>query len=205
MRYKMISKIKLYLYYIKKAISKKYNKYKLKTGTKSILFGVHQFIWHPITVYLAWIYVYKQIPNFKETICIIIHDLGYWGKSNMDCEDGQKHPELGAKIALKLLDKGKSKKYYNLCLYHSRHYSKNKKHKPSKLCWADKMSIKFEPCVVYITKAKLSGELEEYRENSKEFCSIDKSNKEWYIFIKAYLIKLAIKQRANAVPYMETK
>lgn len=26
----------------------------MRIGTKSILFGVHQFIWHPVTVYIAW-------------------------------------------------------------------------------------------------------------------------------------------------------
>ena len=176
----------------------------MKTGTKSILFGVHQFIYHPITVYLAWIYLYKEFPTFKETICIIIHDWGYWGKCNMDDEEGQKHSELGAKIANKLLDKNNSKKYYNLCLYHSRHYAKNNKRTPSKLCWADKLSIIFDPFIFYVLRAKLSGEIKEYKENSKEFINKDCSDREWYKFIKEYLIKLGQKQRANAVPYMQT-
>lgn len=57
----------------------------MKTGTKSLLFGVHQFIWHPLTVLLAWIKLYGW-PAWEELVCIIIHDWGYWGKSNMDGE-----------------------------------------------------------------------------------------------------------------------
>ena len=74
----------------------------MKTGTKSLLFGVHQFIWHPVTVLIAWIWLYKRFPSWRELICMFVHDWGYWGKTNMDDEDGEKHPELGANIALKL-------------------------------------------------------------------------------------------------------
>ena len=176
----------------------------LTTGTKSLLWGVHQLIWHPFTVYLAWLYLYKEFPNFKETICIIVHDWGYFGKIKMDDEAGQKHPELGANLAGRFLDKGKSKRYYNLCLFHSRHYSKNNKTTPSKLCWADKMSIKYDPYILYIIRATLSGEIKEYKENSKGLLGENISNREWYKFIREYLIKLATKQRANAVPYMTT-
>ena len=89
----------------------------MKTGTKSLLFGVHQFVWHPITVWMAWVWLFRRLPNWKETICIIIHDWGYWGKENMDDEEGEKHPEWAFHFASKHL--GKS--YGLLCLYHSRH------------------------------------------------------------------------------------
>ncbi|MCK5235828.1 MAG: hypothetical protein KAR06_02490, partial [Deltaproteobacteria bacterium] len=59
-------------------------------GTKSLLFGVHQFIWHPITVLIAWCKLYGW-PTWPELVCIIVHDWGYWGKPNMDGPEGEKH------------------------------------------------------------------------------------------------------------------
>ena len=128
----------------------------MKTGTKSILFGIHQFLWHPVTVWVAWVWLYRKLPTFKESICIIIHDWGYWGKTNMDDEEGERHPELGAKIAGWLFDYPmvftlpaalwiRTTDYHDLCLLHSRHYARNAGREPSKLCWADKLSIIFEP------------------------------------------------------------
>lgn len=56
-------------------------------GTRSLLFGVHQFLWHPWTVYRAWRYLYGK-PTWREVVCIFLHDLGYFGKPNMDGEEG---------------------------------------------------------------------------------------------------------------------
>jgi hypothetical protein len=173
----------------------------MRTGTKSLLFGVHQIFWHPFTVWLAWIWLYRKIPSFKETICIIIHDWGYWGKNNMDDTEGQRHPEFAARIALKFL----GEKYRRLCLYHSRHYAKDNNATPSKLCWADKMSIIFDPWWLYLPRAWLSGELKEYREISSHLFNRDKSHFEWYHFIKSYLIKIGKEQRGDACVYMKNK
>ncbi len=175
----------------------------MKTGTKSLLFGVHQFIWHPVTVYIAWVWLYKKFPNWKELICIIIHDWGYWGKKKMDDDEGQRHPELAAIIALMLLDEEFDDTYYQLCLYHSRHYAKNDYAEPSKLCWADKLSILFDPFWLYLPRAWLSGELKEYRENCSHLIDINKSHLEWYKFIKKYFIKLGKEQRGDACAYMK--
>ena len=43
----------------------------MKVGTKSLLFGVHQLLWHPLTVWLGWIKLYKKPPSFKEAVCIL--------------------------------------------------------------------------------------------------------------------------------------
>ena len=131
----------------------------MKMGTKSLLFGVHQFAWHPITVWLAWRHLFNT-PTFKETICIIIHDWGYWGCKSMNEGKGNLHPILGSLIADHLF----GKPYAMLCLLHSRFYSKLLKLEPSKLCWADKYSITYDPCWLYGIRAYLSGELQEYRE-----------------------------------------
>lgn len=68
----------------------------MTTGTKSLLFGVHQFLWHPLTVLLAWVYLYRSFPNPKELLCIFVHDWGYWGCPNMDGPEGERHPERAA-------------------------------------------------------------------------------------------------------------
>ena len=84
----------------------------MNVGTKSLLFGVHQFIWHPVTVLIAWVSLYGR-PTWRELICIIVHDWGYWGAPNMDGEEGERHPEVGAEIALRLF----GLEYYELVLY----------------------------------------------------------------------------------------
>lgn len=171
----------------------------MKVGRKSLLFGVHQFIWHPITVLIAWCHLYGR-PSWKELICIIIHDWGYWFAPNMDGEEGEKHPVLGAEIAWLLFRK---EEYYDLCLLHSRHYARRFNREPSKLCWADKLSIKYEPWWLYLPRAWASGELMEYRYVAANagFIPLNESNKVWYAWVQDMLLKLGIEKRGNAVPY----
>ncbi|MFZ3132684.1 MAG: hypothetical protein WA125_16685 [Desulfosporosinus sp.] len=169
----------------------------MKVGRKSLLFGVHQFLWHPITVLAAWWYLYGR-PSWKEIVCIIIHDWGYWFASNMDGPEGEYHPELAAKLAGKWL----GPEYLDLCLYHSRHYARNVGVEPSKLCWADKLSIKYEPWWLYLPRAWASGELKEYRQVAADFIPLSASNKVWYTWVQDRLLKLGIEKKGNAVPYV---
>jgi hypothetical protein len=174
---------------------------KMTTGTKSLLFGVHQFLIHPFVVWLAWISLYKRLPTWKETVCIIIHDWGYWGKAKMDDAEGEKHPEVGAKIALYLF---KDSKWSFFCLYHSRHYARHFKVEPSRLCWADKYSITFEPWWLYLPRAWLSGELEEYRHSAANagFIPLTASHRRWYQWAQEWLGKQGLKQRGDVVLYV---
>lgn len=167
----------------------------MKVGTKSLIFGVHQFIWHPITVYMAWVRLYGR-PTIKEIICIIIHDWGYWNKPNMDGEEGERHPETGASIAFKLL----GKEYHDLCLFHSRHYSENVGVEPSRLCWADKLSITYEPRWFYLLRARLSGELKEYRIRASEAGFIDVSETDivWFDWVSSWLANQGFGQKSSA-------
>jgi hypothetical protein len=73
----------------------------MRVGTKSLLFGVHQVFIHPIFVTMAWIKLYG-LPTWKEFICIVVHDWGYWSRKDIDGDEGKSHPELGAKLAGKL-------------------------------------------------------------------------------------------------------
>lgn len=76
----------------------------MKVGTKSILFGVHCFFIHPFFVAAAWIKLYGFPWNPAIWVAFFVHDLGYWGKPNMDGEEGEKHVILGAKIMHFLFD-----------------------------------------------------------------------------------------------------
>lgn len=180
----------------------------MKVGTKSLLFGVHQVFIHPLFVLISWFKLYGR-PTWRELVCIIIHDWGYFGCPNMDGHEGKRHPEKGAMIALKLFGPD----YHDLVLYHSRHYSRANGVEPSKLCWADKLSIQYEPWWLYLPRAWASGELFEYRllaaglNTSKlkiGFCFVpmSASHCEWYRWVQDRLIKLGTEQRGDAVPYI---
>jgi len=161
----------------------------MKVGTKSVLFGVHQFIWHPITVFLAWCELYG-LPNWKECICIIVHDWGYWGSPNMDGEEGAGHAERSALMVAWWF--GFSEEYREV-LYHSRGAAKKDQASPSKLCWADKLSIKYDPWFLYLPRAILSGEIKEYRKRADDFGELksDRSNRDWYNWSHERMIRKA--------------
>ena len=136
----------------------------MKTGTKSLLWGCHQFILHPLFVYIAWIKLYKKRPNWKEALCIFVHDWGYWGVEKMESKEGDNHPEWAA---IKVWDMLEENYYSYLCLYHSRFYSERADCQPSKLCWADKIGTALYPVWLWVVMAWLSGEGEEYMHERK--------------------------------------
>ncbi|WP_242966723.1 hypothetical protein [Desulfosporosinus sp. FKA] len=160
-------------------------------GTRSLLFGVHQYLWHPVTVWLAWKELYGR-PNWQETLCIVLHDLGYWGKKSMNGNDGVNHPEAGAELAGRLF----GEEYRQLVLGHSRSYAQSHNTNPSRLCWADKLSIKYEPWWFYLTRARLSGELKEYRAmaDQKGFIGKNRSHREWLSRLKRQMIEQAYEE-----------
>lgn len=73
-------------------------------GTKSYLIGCHQFLLHPLCVFLAWRLEYKTWPKLWHITCIILHDIGICGRNYLS-DDRAKigHWMLGADIAYKLL------------------------------------------------------------------------------------------------------
>jgi hypothetical protein len=161
----------------------------MKTGTKSLLFGVHQFLWHPVTVWLAWRDLYGTRPTWRETVCIIVHDWGYWGCEEMDGRSGLFHPYRGAAIADAIF----GWEYASLVMWHSRTLAKRFHRNPSKLCWPDKVSMKYDPTAFYLFRARLSGELKEYRKNAAEsdFCPANAPDKVWHRKLVAHLAKMA--------------
>lgn len=149
----------------------------MKIGTKSLLFGCHQFVLHPAYTYVAWRKLYGSFPSFGETIAIIIHDWGYLGKSNLDGEEGERHPEWAHNVLIKLGIFVRNNIHFdfgvyifeigNLCLYHSRFYAKRNYEEPSKLCWADKYGTTLYGKYLWLFLATITGELKEYMTNDK--------------------------------------
>lgn len=193
----------------------------MKIGTKSLLFGVHQFIVHPVVVGRAWRALYGRWPNLNEWIAIMVHDWGYWGCPNMDGPEGRRHPEKSACIAYTLAkwawhvkhlfhprlrkERGADVMYAAKCafmvLLHSRETVKahNKKVdpafkpiEPSALCWPDKYSVCLEWPWFYLLRAKLSGEIHEFKENAVKAGKIQSESSaadwfEWYANVIYYL------------------
>jgi len=162
----------------------------MRIGTKSLLFGVHQVLWHPITVYLAWRKLYGS-PTARETFCILVHDWGYWRSADIDGESGVNHPKLGAKIVGHLF--GNS--YRDLVLLHSQRLARKLGVEPSKLCWADKASILFEPAWLYLLRARTSGELMEYRSHAARWVALEEPDRKWFTWLKRRFVKSALAHR----------
>jgi len=175
----------------------------MKMGTKSVLFGVHAFWFHPLVVALAWKHIYRRWPTISECIVIFCHDLGYWGKSAMDSPDGKTHPVAGAHIASHLVYFWCRLKFQSratamengyrafwLALYHSKYYADVNTEQVSELYLPDKACVLFEPNWFYLLRARASGEITEYVRNSPfggkcvfadDFCPICEEDwLQWY-------------------------
>lgn len=130
----------------------------MRVGTKSILFGAHQFAWHPLVLFVAWWKLFGFPSDPRLWVAFAVHDLGYWGKPNMDGPEGETHVEFGAKLMTRLF----GNEWGALCLFHSRFYAKRYGASFSRLCVADKLAIALEPWWLYLPRVWLTGELWEY-------------------------------------------
>lgn len=131
----------------------------MRIGTRSVLFGVHQFLLHPVLLFVAWWKLYGFPWDPRLWLAFFVHDLGYLGKPNMDGLEGEAHPILGARI-MGLF----GQEWHDLVLLHSRYFAAAKGRQPSRLCYADKLVIVLEPSWLYLPRAWASGELEEFLE-----------------------------------------
>jgi len=165
----------------------------MKIGTRSLLFGVHQVFIHPWFVAVAWWRLYGFPWDPRLWVAFLVHDWGYWGKSNMDGPEGERHPELGADIMRRLFDRPgggfEGLSWYGLMLFHSRFYAKSIPTRPSKLCFADKLSFALTPNWLYIPLARLSGEIQEYRQGQAgRTAAVNLENDwEWHDRVEAYI------------------
>ncbi|KKM25085.1 hypothetical protein LCGC14_1598570 [marine sediment metagenome] len=105
----------------------------MKQGTISVLLGCHSPI-HSLIVIMAWRKLYGHFPNWWQFICILIHDIGHWGKDYLDdYEQKKQHGELGSKIAHFLF----GKKGYELVVGHNPYNGAPRSllHDPDKYSW----------------------------------------------------------------------
>jgi hypothetical protein len=167
----------------------------LALGTKSLLFGTHQCLFHPLTVALAWRRLYGRWPSWVAWVAIFTHDLGYLSSPEMDGPVGEQHPVRSARLAWKLVYKlarlfgrdidGATKEAayaHGLVLAHSRHLAVKRGDVPSDLCWADKACIFYDPQWLYILRARLSGEMKEWRGNAAKsgHVPLSATDAEWF-------------------------
>lgn len=131
----------------------------MKIGTKSLMFGAHCIFIHPLLVAAAWWRLYGFPSDPRLWLAFIVHDWGYWGKSNMDGPEGETHVEAGARIMARLFGPA----WGDFTRYHSRYYARKDGVAPSRLCYADKLSLCFEWDWCYLLRVCLTGEIREYR------------------------------------------
>ena len=70
----------------------------MTVGTKSVLFGAHQFMIHPWFVAWGWWMLFGFPWDPRLWLVFFVHDLGYLGKPNMDGVEGEGHIWAGARI-----------------------------------------------------------------------------------------------------------
>jgi hypothetical protein len=176
-------------------------------GTKSILFGAHCFFIHPWFVALAWWRLYGFPWDARLWVAFFVHDIGYWGKPNMDGVEGELHPILGASIMhlyfdcrRKIVSRvcnllwGKQSWIYwfDFCIYHSRFLAKQYGQPYSRLCVADKFAFCITPRWFYLICVNWSGEIWEYMKLADDgkylIAKIPTSNQKiWHNAVRAYL------------------
>lgn len=149
----------------------------MRIGTKSLLFGAHQFLIHPLFVALAWFKLFG-VPRRPELwVAFFVHDLGYWGKPNMDGEEGESHPLLGARIMTWLF----GAEWGEFTMLHSRYWAQRLGKKPSDLCYADKLATCLTPWWLYVPFVRLTGEVREYKSAHKHYDMVS-NNREDHSF-----------------------
>ncbi|MBU8901325.1 MAG: hypothetical protein KOO69_01155, partial [Victivallales bacterium] len=173
----------------------------MKIGTKSVLFGVHQFMIHPVLVLYAWLIVHRSCPSMAELVAIITHDIGYWGMPNMDGPEGSGHPENAASFW-----RGRFGTFgdsvADLILGHSRFHAKANNLPLSKLFQPDKLATALYPIWLYLLLANLSGEIKEYMslrgsEKYPDHQPRAQTQVQWFLEIQGNMVLMGIQGEAN--------
>ena len=115
----------------------------MKQGSWSILFGCHSIV-HSMLVVIAWRKHYGQYPAWWQVVCILLHDIGHWGKDHLDnYEEKKSHANLGAMLAGKLF----GERGYNLVFGHNEYEGQTR----SELYYPDKYAQVIAPVWWLIT------------------------------------------------------
>lgn len=136
---------------------------KMCIGTRSVLWGYHAFWLHPWFVAWAWVRLYGWPTDYRYWLAFLVHDLGYWGKPNMDGEEGERHVLWGANWMFQRF----GYHWGVFTMYHSRFYARRYGGEPSMLCFADKIAFTLYPTWLIRVLWMLSGEGKEYLAASK--------------------------------------
>lgn len=170
----------------------------MQVGTKSVLFGVHQFLLHPLMVYRCWRQLYGRI-RWWEAVALFCHDLGYWGCDSMDGVGGERHPEFGGELTFKIVlfisdNIVSAIMAQDLAVGHSKTFSRLRCQPVSRLWAADKLGSTIYPRWLYLFLARLSGELAEYRQNAARYhersgkgCPLSATDEEWFEWMGNHL------------------
>lgn len=134
----------------------------MRIGTKSLLFGAHQFILHPILVAMSWWKLYGAPFDPRLWVAFVVHDWGYWGRGDVDGIEGETHIWLGGLIMGIF---GGTWMQWTRC--HSRFYCRHEGLNPSSLCAADKIASCWLPAWLYLMMTRATGELDEYMGREK--------------------------------------
>lgn len=189
----------------------------MTAGTRSVLYGVHMFAIHPFVVAFGWFraFSFRSTPMFpgdgarvsyrtslfdpRLWLAFAVHDVGLFGKPDMDGPVGETHPEVGARWMRRAFGNA----WGDFCLLHSRYYSARLGRPVSSLCIADKWAIVVEPSWLYLPRAWASGELREYLVNARKRALNDPTNlssterdaflsqraRRWHPAIKSYMAR----------------
>ena len=147
----------------------------MRTGTKTVLFGYHQFLLHPLMVAAAWRKLYGFPYDPRLWAAFFLHDIGYLGKPNIDGIEGQLHPFSGAALMHIFFDAPDESDWHHFCLFHSRTIAGAYFAPLSRLGYADKLAFLLYPQWLLRALYFFSGELVEYLKN----CEVQTWD-EWY-------------------------
>lgn len=175
----------------------------MKIGTKSLLFGAHCVIIHPIANAIAWYKLYGFPWHPALWLAFIVHDWGYWGKSDMDGPDGATHPELGAKIVGFFFGDA----WHDFTLLHSRRYAKMSGKEVSQLCVADKFATIIMPVWLFTRLVRATGEIKEYMKpdaalESEEYMALVEHVTdpiEWFVCLRQYMTNVINRTKGSAL------
>jgi hypothetical protein len=143
----------------------------MKVGTKSILGGAHCFFIHPFFVAWGWKRLFGFPWDVRLWFAFALHDIGYWGRDDIDGPSGEEHVVLGARIMGRLF----GTTWADECHRHSRYWSQRMGLPISRLCLADKLAFAMMPAWLYIPMTRWTGELTEYMQRSRERQAGDRS------------------------------
>lgn len=201
----------------------------MRIGTKSVLFGAHCLLIHWIFVARGWhrlhgfkrvqigsrlryrrgmpyhVGVFAHLLHPALWVAFLVHDLGYFGKPNMDGPEGEQHPRLGAAI-MRFLFGGP---WPSFVLYHSRFLAKQNAQRPSALCMADKLAFPLTPRWLYLPMVRATGEIHEYMAKADSMNQTGSkydgmhhpraTQEEWWNDVAAYVTKYVEEHRDGRV------